>query len=280
MHPRLVLSAVAAALLAASPRLPAQIVTISPEQVLRIHFTVPYAPAPSPDVLTLGLGLTSVGAAHTQRTARLWNCDYLMGTATDTSFGTYTGALSLGVANGWREVGSPYTFGNPADVVSFSTLQNASIRGIIDFQIATGSITFDLANVSLLMIRATNSGGGSVCSPQPVIQEALLGPRLAAPSPGTANAVNTWTTLGCTPGSLVVHGFGFSCAPQLVSTVPPVYFDLAGPIISVMTTTPANGHSAVSFNVPSFAVGVTLRSQSVELTASGLRVSNFVRHTF
>ncbi|MCA8975931.1 MAG: hypothetical protein KDC98_14510 [Planctomycetes bacterium] len=258
----------------------AQAVTITPDQVLRIHFTVPSPPSPTPDVLSLGLGLTTVGAAHTMRTARLYDCGTLMGTATETSFGTYTGALSLGVANGWRQAGSVYTFGNPADVLDFSPLQNATIQGIIEFEIATGSVTFDLANVSLRLIRATSASGGSVSSPQPVITEKLLGPRLVGPVPGTAGAVNTWTTLSGTPGNLMLHGFSLACGPILVPVVPPVYYDIGSPVASVLAVIGSSGQSTVSFLVPGYAAGVTLFAQSVELIGPDIKVSNFVVNTF
>ncbi|MEO6595750.1 MAG: hypothetical protein ABIP94_13445, partial [Planctomycetota bacterium] len=181
---------------AALSSLPAQTTTLSSNEVLRIHFTIPSPPSPPPDVLQFGLGLVTVNSPYATRTARLWNCDTLLGTAVSPSFGTYTGALSLGVCNSWHEAGSVWNFDNPGIVPSFASLQNGTIQGIIDLQLGTGSITLNLANVTMMLVRATSASGGSVSSPGPVVNEVVVVPKLTGPTPGTAGSVNTWAATG------------------------------------------------------------------------------------
>lgn len=269
-----------ALLLAALSPLTAQTVTLTSSEVLRIHFRIPSPPSGPPDVLQYGLGLVTVNSPYTTRVSRLWDCDTLMGTAVSGSFGAHVGALSLGVCNSWRQVGSVWNFDNPGDVASFAPIQTATIRGIIDFELASGSITLNLSNVTMMLVRATSASGGSVGSPAPVISEVVVVPKLLGPAPGTVNATNTWTTTGSPPGSLVVHAFGFVCSPALVPVSPPVFFDLMPPVVTLLAFADPSGQSTSSFFVPTSASGITLLTQCVELGGSGVRVSNFARHTF
>lgn len=267
-------------LLAPLATLPAQTTTLTSDQVLRIHFSIPSPPSAPPDVLQFGLGLVTVNAAYTTRTARLWDCDNLLGTAVSPSFGTHVGALSLGVCNSWRQTGSVWNFDNPGDVPSFAPLQNATIQGIIDFQLGTGSITLNLANLTMQLVQATSAGGGFVSSPGPVVSEVVVVPKLAGPSPGAAGSVNTWTTTGGVPGGLVVYAFSVGCAPGLFPSSPPVYFDLAPPLVLFAAIADASGGSTLSLAVPAAASGFMLLTQVGELNLPALRVTNFVRHTF
>jgi hypothetical protein len=278
MNPRLLLGALLLGS-AVSP-LCAQTVTMDPQHVLRIHFTIPSPPSPVPDVLQFGLGLVQVSAAHGSRTAKLYNCDTLLGTATTSSFGGHVGALSLGVANSWRQTGSIWNFDSPGDVADFSSLQNASIQGIIDFTIASGAFTFDPANFRMMLIRATSSNGGSVCNPQPVVHEVAVVPLLSGPTPGTTGALNTWSATGNTAGNPVFYAFGFNCAPQAIPVTPPVWFDIALPVVTFLTFASPTGDSQFQWLVPPSASGASLLTQCVELGGSAIKVSNFVRHTF
>jgi hypothetical protein len=259
--------------------LPAQTVTLTASEVLRIHFVIPGPPAPSPDVLFFGLGLVTVNSAYTARTAQLYDCDRLLGTAVSPSFGGHTGLLSLGVANSFRETGSIYNFDNPGDVADFSPLRTASIQGVIDFTIATGALTLDLANVSLQLMRASSANGGNGSNPQPLLLSAGIGPRLDGPLPGSVPGPNTWFVTGGVPNNLMFYGFGFACSPLLLPLSPPVMFDIAPLSISAVFSD-ANGASSLTFQIPAIASGLTLLSQCAELVGPAGRVSNFVRHTF
>lgn len=266
--------------LAAGATLPAQSVTLLAKDVLRIHFRIPSPPSGPPDVLWLGLGIVTVNQAHTTRTARLWDCDNLLGTAATSSFGGHVGALSLGVANSWKETGSVFNFDSPGVVANFAPLRNATITGIIDFEIATGSITLDLANVSLTMIRATSANGGSVSSPAPVVLEKVVVPKLVGPTPGTVNTTNTWQASGGNPGNVMWFGFGVSCAPFLIPCTPAVYYDVASPFVFIPVTIDPRCNAFLSFHVPSSASGVTALTQCIEIVGGACEVSNFVRYTF
>jgi hypothetical protein len=267
-------------LLGTTATLTAQSVTLTSNEVLRIHFTLPAPPTPAPDVLQFGIGLLTVHAPYTARTARLWDGGTLLGTATSTSFGSHTGALFLGVCNSWCQAGSPWTFDSPGIVPSFTPLQNGTITGIIDFELQTGSFTMDLANVTMMLVQATGSGGGSVAFPTPVVLEAVVVPKLTGPSPGTVGAMNTWNTAGSPPGSLMAYAFGFGVSPILFPSAPPVFFDLTPPVVLFATVCDSFGQSAVSLQIPPTASGITLLAQVGELTWPALRVSNFSTHTF
>lgn len=260
--------------------LTAQSVTLTSNEVLRIHFTIPSPPLPSPDVLQFGIGLLTVHAPITARTARLWDGGNLLGTAVSPSFGGHTGALFLGVCNSWCQAGSPWSFDSPGIVPSFAPLQSAAITGIIDFEIATGSFTMDLANVTMMLVQATGSGGGFVSSPAPVVLESVVVPKLTGPSPGSVGSLNTWSTSGSPPGSLMAYAFGFGVAPVMFPSAPPVFFDLALPVVLFATVCDSFGQSSVSLQIPPTASGITLLAQVGELTWPALRVSNFTTHTF
>jgi hypothetical protein len=269
-----------AALLAATAPLRAQTVTLTSNEVLRIHFTIPSPPSPPPDVLQYGIGIVTVNSAYTTRTSRLWDCAELLGTAVSPSFGSHVGALSLGVCNSWRQVGSPFNFDNPGDVISFAPLQNATIQAIIDFELATGSITLDLSNVSMTLVRATSASGGSVCSPGPVIQEVVVVPKLTGPVPGTVGTTNTWTTTGAAPGALMLHVVAFDCFPNVIPFSPPVYFDLVPPIATFVGVADGSGSSSLSLAIPPTASGILLMAQSAEIILPALKITNFSSHTF
>ena len=277
MHRTLASAALFAACLAP---LHAQTATLTSNDVLRIHFMLPSAPSPSPDVLEYGIGIVTVNSAYTSRTSRLWNCDTLLGTATSPSFGNYTGTLSLGVCNSWYQAGSPWNFDNPGVVPSFAPVQNGSIQGIIDFEIQTGSMTLNLANVSFTLVQAQTGNSGLVCSPGPILLEAVVVPKLTGPQPGTVGGLNTWSTTGSPPSSLMVYAFSTGCAPILFPSSPAVYFDLALPVVLDVTISDALGASSLGFVVPASASGFHLVTQVGELALPALRVTNFSSYTF
>jgi hypothetical protein len=132
----------------------------------------------------------------------------------------------------------------------------------------------------MMLVRATGSGGGTVCSPAPVIQEVVVVPKLTGPLPGTVGGTNTWTLTGCAPGNLVVHALGLGCAPFVIPATPPVFFDLLPPIITFAGIADAAGSSSLSLFIPPTGSGVTLLAQSAELPWPAFRISNFTTHTF
>ena len=69
-------------------------------------------------------------------------------------------------------------------------------------------------------------------------------------------------------------------SPIVVPITPPVYFDLAPPIGSVLAVADAGGNSSLQIFVPPIAAGLTVFTQAVQLTGTDLRVSNFVRQVF
>lgn len=268
------------ALCAALSPLGAQSTTLLSTQVLRIHFSIPSATAPVPDVLELMLGTVTVNAAFGSRQAVLWDAGNLLGTALSPSFGGYAGPLGMNPANSWRQVGSPWTFDSPGDVANFVPLQSGAISGIIDFSLASGSMSINPASVSLQLLRAFSGNSGSICTPAPVVNEMVVAPRQTGPVPGTVNALNTWSTSGAGPGNLMVWALGFAVSPVVLPITPPVYFDLAPPIGSVLAVAGAGGNSSLQIFVPPIAAGLTVFTQAVQLTGTDLRVSNFVRQVF
>src|SRR6185436_7403913 len=124
---------------------------LTPDKVLRIHFTTSPPFNQTPDVLRINFGLTQVTAAYTTRRAVLWDCDDMLGTYASTLFGTHVGALNLDPGGSFKSPTSLWTFDN-AGTANFTTIQNGTIRGVIDFTIDTGGMTIPLAQVNLNMV--------------------------------------------------------------------------------------------------------------------------------
>ena len=150
---------------------------LSAGQVLQVFFTVAPA-APTPDVLTLNLGLVNVLAAHTSRTGALFDGNTLLGTGSTTLFGGFTGPLSLSPARSWRSPSSIWDFDNPA-VANFTPIQNGTNNGRVDFTIQTGAMDIDLNNVSLGMGQAIAPNIFINSVPQPVITSVQIVPEPA-----------------------------------------------------------------------------------------------------
>lgn len=152
-------------LAAAAPRAQADVLT--PAQILRVTFTVnPNWVGSSPDVLSLNFGIVNVLTPFTSRTAALYDGAALLGAHTNTLFGGHTGPLSLNPSNTFAEAGSPYTFLTPA-TVDFTTIQNGTIVGRIDFTIQTGAIDIPLNQVNISGMRANGPSSGTLVNPQP-----------------------------------------------------------------------------------------------------------------
>ena len=147
---------------------------LSAGQVLQVFFTV--APAsPTPDVLTLNLGVVNVLSAHTSRTGALFDGNTLLGTGSTNSFGGHVGPLGLSPARSWRQATSLWNFDNPA-VANFIPIQNGTNNGRIDFTIQTGAIDINLNTISLGMGQAIAENIFINSVPQPVITAVQIVP--------------------------------------------------------------------------------------------------------
>jgi hypothetical protein len=261
----------------AAPHAAAQ-VTLSADEVLRVHFiTTPPFNTPQ-DVLSLHFGIITVNQAFTTRTADLYDCGVLLASHSDSLFGNHVGQLSLSPSNTFRTAASPYTFLNPA-VADFTSIASGAIQGVINFHIATGMVTFpSLSQVNLRMIRATGGSGGSVTSPSPVITSIEIAPKMTL-SPGTVNATNTLSVTGAVPGSTVFFGFGTICAQLPLPCAGSPRFDILNPFAFVPVFADPSGFAATSFFVPSGTSGLTFMLQAIELDTC-LRSSNLIPHTF
>jgi hypothetical protein len=160
---------------------------LSAGQVLQVFFTVAPA-APTPDVLTLNLGLVNVLAAHTSRTGALFDGNTLLGTGSTNSFGGHVGPLGLSPARSWRQATSLWNFDNPA-VANFVPIQNGTNAGRIDFTIQTGAMDVNLNNISLGMGQAIAENIFINSVPQPVITAVQIVPEPAGLALLAAGAV-------------------------------------------------------------------------------------------
>ena len=160
---------------------------LSAGQVLQVFFTVAPA-APTPDVLTLNLGLVNVLAAHTSRTGALFDGNTLLGTGSTNSFGGHVGPLGLSPARSWRQATSLWNFDNPA-VANFVPIQNGTNAGRIDFTIQTGAMDISLNNISLGMGQAIAENIFINSVPQPVITAVQIVPEPAGLALLAAGAV-------------------------------------------------------------------------------------------
>ena len=265
--------AAAATMVAAAP---AGAQTLTPTQVLRVHFRLktPFIPVP-PNALVLDLGNVNLIQAYGTRRATLWDCDRPLGHYSSMTYGSNRGAMRLIVAATWIANGSPFAVDNPT-VVDFSSLQAGTIRGIVDFTIDSGSMTIALPQISLLMLQAATSSSGLQVFPDPVVTEAAIVPKLSGPTPGTVGTTNTWTVTSAQPSSLVAFGFGTTCGPIPVLGVT---YDIT-PLVFVATVSNASGVATLSTFVPTFASMQRLLVQAVEIVGPNLVVTNVSAHTF
>jgi hypothetical protein len=151
---------------------------LSAGQVLEVRFVVPPLSSPTPDTLTINLGVVQVLAAHTSRAGALFDGNTLLGTGSTSSFGGHVGALSLSPARSWRSPTSVWDFDNPA-VADFTSIANGSITGRIEFAIATGAMDITLSNVSLRMGQATAPNIFTNSNVQPLITSVQIIPEPA-----------------------------------------------------------------------------------------------------
>ena len=270
-------TAIVAALLAPCGALTAQ--TVTANDVMRIHFRMNTPLNGTPDVLNLNFGLLTVNQAYGTRTARLWDCGKPLGTASSSSFGTHVGRLNLDPSNSWTTTSSPWTFDSPGIVNDFTSIQNGTIQGIIDFTIASGSVTIPLGQVNLNMIRATSGSGGSVVSPAPTITEIAIVPKLDDPVPGVTGQINAYNTTGGSPGNIMWLAFGGQCAVLPLPCLPAATFDVL-PIVFVPTMTDPSGNSSFSVGVPPSISGQTILVQGLQFVGTSCLVTNISAFTF
>lgn len=277
MLSRLQFACLASALAFPTTQLAAQ-VTITSDEVMRIHFVTQPPFNTQPDALRLLLGILTVNQPFTTRTVDLWDCSTLLGTHSNSLFGNHQGQLSLSPTNTFRTATSVYGTLNPA-VVDFTSIRNGSISGIMDFRIATGSITLtSLSQVSLSMIRAVSSGGGSVTSPAPIITSIEVVPDLTL-APATLNATNTLSVTGATPASTMFFTFGTRCGQLPLPCPGAPLLDIANPFAFVGIPVDASGQASLSFFVPNTTAGLSFLMQGIELDGC-LRATNLVPVTF
>jgi hypothetical protein len=259
--------------LAASQLAPAQ--NLTSNQVMRIHFTVQGGYATPPDVIRLNFGLIHVHQAFTTRNAAIYHCDEHLGTAMSSSFGSHVGNLNLDPSNSWKSPTSLWNFDSPG-TMDFTRVQNGTLIGIIEFWISTGAVNIPLNQVNLNMIRATQSNGGIVVGPPPVITHIEISPRLQGPTPGTVNTNNTWTISGAVPSSVIFLGFGLTCAPiPILGTV----YD-TNPLLMIGVPTDGGGNATFTAFIPTTVSNVRIMAQGVQIAGSGLQATNLRAHTF
>ena len=145
---------------------------LTPGSKLRVTFRVDIA-SRTPDVLLLNMGVVQVNQAYTVRSAALFDGATLLGTHSSSSFGTYTGALSLNPGDTWTSSTSPFNFDGTV-VVPFSTIQNGTIHGAVEFTIQTGSMNIPLNQVNLSMWQASGPSSGTVSSPPPTVESVCI----------------------------------------------------------------------------------------------------------
>jgi len=249
---------------------------LNEDQVLRIRFAVKGPYNVTPDVLLLNLGIVDVIAAHTSRSADLWDCATLLGTATTNSFGNHVGMLSLNPANSWKSSTSPWCFDNPG-IADFTPILNGMDHGIIDFTIETGEMDITLSSVNLTMEQATGCSSGIPVTPAPTISYVAVVPKLLHPNPGTAGMMNAFTVTGAVPGHKIYFVYGTTCGMKFIPGCSN-FVDIDAPII--FGTAIANGSGVATHNqfVPAGAAGHTFLLQAVDLI--DCIATNLVRHTF
>lgn len=147
---------------------PVQADLLNAGDTLCVDFSVSDTLTNVPDVLHLRLGALTVNAAFTSRTATLYDGNTLLGVNTLTNFGTYVGPLALSPSNAFKSATSVYTFNSPT-VIDFTTIQDGSINGHLEFTIATGQMDIDLAQVTVNLGRAISGSGLQETGPDPTL---------------------------------------------------------------------------------------------------------------
>jgi hypothetical protein len=253
-------------------------------QVLRVHFHVTPPFNTTPDTMSLNFGIINVDQPFTTRSASLWDCDTLLGTHSDSLFGTHVGPLSLFPSNTWTTASSPYTFLNPA-IVNMTSVQTGGIRGIIDFRIQTGQVTYTngIHQISIWLGRAVGPSSTQLVSPAPIIDDVRITADLNSPMPGVAGTTNTFLVTGATPTNPVFLGFGLTCGRLPLPCPGGGFFDMLDPIAFLGTTANAAGDATFSIAVPPSVAGVRILQQAIEVNVAGsgcLTSTNLVPHTY
>lgn len=249
---------------------------LTPDKVLRIHFTTAGTYNTTPDVIRINFGLTSVQAAYTTRRAAIYDCDRLLGTYASTLFGSHVGALNLDPGGSFKSPSSLWTFDN-AGTADFTTVVSGAIQGVIDFTIDTGGMTIPLNQVNLNMVRATSGSGGVVVSPAPIVTHVEIVPKLTGPTPGTVGTNNLWTVTGATANSVVFVGIGTRCGPiPVFGTV----YDILDVAVFVPVPTDGLGAGSLSLFVPAPLSNQRILMQGLDVPGSGLVATSLSAHTF
>jgi hypothetical protein len=144
-----------------------------PGQILRIRFHVAVA-TPVPDTLLINMGIITVLQPFTVRSADVYDGTTLLGSYNSSSFGNYTGPLSMNPYGSLAAPGSLWNF-DSSGTMPFTSIQNGTIQGVIDIHIQTGMVDIPLPQVNLTLQQATSANGGFVCSPAPTIDSIGIG---------------------------------------------------------------------------------------------------------
>lgn len=135
--------------------------TLTPSETLVIDFTVQTSPLiNTADTLYLGLGNVEVIQPFTTRTSQLFNGNSLLGNYSSSSFGNFTGNLALFASERWKSATSLFTLDNPT-VIDFSSINNSSIDGRINFTIQTGQMNIDSTQIYISLLKANKTSGGT-----------------------------------------------------------------------------------------------------------------------
>jgi hypothetical protein len=124
----------------------------------------------TPDVLSLHFGLTEVLAALTGRVASVYDGETLLGThdSSGDPFGNHVGLLNLDPSNVWTTPGNVYVFLDPAEV-DFSSIQDGTIEGRIEYTVLTGEHDVPLQQINLRLGQGVGQASQIVVTPAPTI---------------------------------------------------------------------------------------------------------------
>jgi hypothetical protein len=180
-----------------------------PGQKLRITFTAGVA-TPVPDTLMIHMGIISVLQPFTVRSADVFDGTTLLGSYNSSSFGTYSGPLSMNPYGSLAAPGSPWMF-DSSGTMPFTSIQNGTIQGVIEIYIQTGSVDIPLNQVNLSLQQATGPNSGFICNPAPTIT--FIG--VVSPSTGTSFCPGDGSGTACPCGNNSLTGSESGCLSSL-----------------------------------------------------------------